>query len=252
MPNIRLCTPRTGRVWFIIFFGYTVTLALQGVWHLVFVMGNNSNVSLEEDTAERASRQVQVYVLLTLSILAILANTCIITALCRKRYKAKSFSNINFLILQLAVSDILVAAFCLLADGVWKFTYQWLAGDFMCKFVKYIQMFALYTSTFIIVTIGLDRCIAIRFAISRYEHHRIVRYLSLVAWILAGLCSVPQVGCYHNILNYASFEGLVPKRSLHLNVFMVDDDSTVKAAYYHFCENGEWENAKRGPDQLEN
>ncbi|XP_055357976.1 putative gonadotropin-releasing hormone II receptor [Paramacrobiotus metropolitanus] len=153
----------------------------------------NNQSSLAEDSAERSSRQVQIYVLFTLAGLAAVGNVAIMSALCRKRHKSRSFSNINFLILQLAISDTLVAAFCLLADGIWKSTYQWLAGDFMCKFVKYMQMFALYTSTFIIVTIGVDRCVAIRCAITRFDHQRLVRYLSTAAWISAGFCSLPQI-----------------------------------------------------------
>jgi gonadotropin-releasing hormone receptor len=150
-------------------------------------------MNLTEDDTEKSSRHVQVYVLFALSILAMLGNSAVMVQLCRKRLREKSFSNINFLILQLAVSDTLVALFCLFADGAWKATYQWLAGDFMCKFVKYMQMFALYSSTYIIVTIGLDRCIAIRCTLTRFDHKRVVKVMSALAWCLAGLCSLPQV-----------------------------------------------------------
>ena len=81
--------------------------------------------------------------------------------------------------------------FCLLS-------VRWLAGDFMCRFVKYFQMLSLYASTFIIVTISLDRCIAILCPISRFDHHRLMRIVTTCAWVLSALFSIPQVSrlCY--------------------------------------------------------
>ena len=154
---------------------------------------NLTGTNLTEDARETYSRHVQIYILFTLATLALIGNSAVIVQLCRKRLREKCFSNINFLILQLAISDTLVALFCLLADGAWKATYQWLAGDFMCKLVKYMQMFALYASTYIIVTIGMDRCIAIRFTLTRFDHKRVVKTMSLCAWTVAGICSLPQV-----------------------------------------------------------
>ncbi|OQV20659.1 putative Gonadotropin-releasing hormone receptor [Hypsibius exemplaris] len=153
---------------------------------------NMTAANLIEDARETYSRQGQIYVLFFLASLAMIGNSCVIVQLCRKRLRERSFSNINFLILQLAISDLSVALFCLLADGIWKLTYHWHAGDFMCKGVKYLQMFSLYTSTYIIVTISLDRCIKIRFALTRFDHKRVVKTMSVCAWIMAGICSLPQ------------------------------------------------------------
>ncbi|XP_055342265.1 gonadotropin-releasing hormone receptor-like [Paramacrobiotus metropolitanus] len=155
--------------------------------------GNWTYLILEEDPVEKANRLVQVYVLLSLAVLGFLGNFLIIVVLCTKRLRERHFSNINFLILQLAFSDLLVVAFCLFADAIWKATYTWLAGDLMCKFVKYMQMFSLYASTFIIVTISLDRCIAVLFPISRFDQHRLVKVFVSIAWGFAGICSVPQI-----------------------------------------------------------
>jgi len=40
-------------------------------------------------------------------------------------------------------------------------TVQWYAGNFVCKLVKYLQLFGLYLSTYIVVVIAIDRCCAV-------------------------------------------------------------------------------------------
>lgn len=153
----------------------------------------NRTKIVDENPLDKANRVLQIYILLGLASLGFLGNFLIIAVLCVKRLRERNFSNINFLILHLALSDLLVVSFCLFADAVWKITYTWLAGDFMCKFVKYMQMFSLYASTFIIVAISSDRCIAILCPISRFDHHRTVKVFASLAWIFAALCSIPQV-----------------------------------------------------------
>ncbi|GAU92285.1 hypothetical protein RvY_04385 [Ramazzottius varieornatus] len=131
------------------------------------------------DDREKASRDVQVKVLFTLFGFAIIANTAVIFSLLRSRAKSNRFSNIHFLILQLVISDLLVALLCLAADASWKFTYSWNAGNLMCKLVKYLQMFALYSSTFIVVTIAVDRCIAVRYPMHRARRRVTIRCMTV-------------------------------------------------------------------------
>lgn len=169
------------------------------------------NFTLNESAEETANRFLQVYVLFTLAAFGFVGNFTIIFVLCKKRKRERFFTNINFLILQLAISDLLVVSFCLFADALWKATYCWLAGgfffewekswllhflvagDFMCRFVKFMQMFSLYASTYVIVTISFDRAFAILCPITRFDHHNIVKRFVICAWILAVFCSIPQV-----------------------------------------------------------
>lgn len=72
-----------------------------------------------------------------------------------------SASSIDVLIGNLATSDLIVTFFCNVTDVVWALTVQWFAGNFACKLVKYLQLFGLYLSTYMVVTIALDRCCAV-------------------------------------------------------------------------------------------
>ena len=148
-----------------------------------------------EDAGEMAIRKIQIHVLFSLAFLAVMGNSAVIFTLIRKRIHGRSFNNIDHLILQLSISDLLVGFFCLGADGAWKYTYWWLAGNAACKFVKFMQMFALYCSTYTIVTIAIDRCIAVRSTcgLTRTGHRQVVKIMSLCAWTMALFCSLPQV-----------------------------------------------------------
>jgi len=54
-------------------------------------------------------------------------------------------------------------------------------------------VFGLYLSTYIIVIISIDRCIAILDPISKNRGPRSVKIMIGVAWILSAVFSLPQV-----------------------------------------------------------
>lgn len=41
----------------------------------------------------------------------------------------------------------------------WAFTVQWIAGDFMCRFMMFFRTFGLYLSSFVLVCISVDRLV---------------------------------------------------------------------------------------------
>ena len=119
--------------------------------------GNSSLLYTDETVLEKYNRYIQVLILFVLAVLGFFLNIAIIITLYNRHRKGTSYSNIDLLILHLTISDLLVAGFCCLTDAAWKMTYSWLAGDLMCRFIKHMQMFSLYASTFIVVCISLDR-----------------------------------------------------------------------------------------------
>ncbi|XP_041373792.1 gonadotropin-releasing hormone receptor-like isoform X2 [Gigantopelta aegis] len=101
-------------------------------------------------------------------------------------------STINTLIVNLALADLLVTFFCIAGEAAWAATVQWYGGDLVCKSVKYMQVFALYLSTYITVAISLDRCIAILDPMRRNGATLRVRTMILLAWGFSALFSIPQ------------------------------------------------------------
>jgi gonadotropin-releasing hormone receptor len=108
------------------------------------------------------------------------------------RNRAKH-STIHTLILQLATADLVATFFCTAAEAIWASTIQWYAGNAMCKMVKFLQVFGLYLSTYIIVIISIDRCCAILDPMSRNRAPRRVKIMIIIAWTVSAILSSPQV-----------------------------------------------------------
>ncbi|XP_045450335.1 gonadotropin-releasing hormone receptor-like [Melitaea cinxia] len=110
---------------------------------------------------------------------------------CRRRVRP-SWTAIYSLIYQLSIADLLVTIFCIAGEAGWSFTVQWYAGAVACKLFKFMQMFALYLSTFILVLIGVDRWLAVKYPMkSMATSTRSVR-LVIIAWVLSFALSIPQ------------------------------------------------------------
>lgn len=110
---------------------------------------------------------VKVIVLSLMGIISLIGNIATIWNIQKNRASRRalrhSCSAIYALILHLSVADILVTFFCIIGEALWSFTVQWLAGDAACKLVKIFQMFALYLSTNVLVLIGIDRWVAVKY-----------------------------------------------------------------------------------------
>ncbi|GIX71783.1 gonadotropin-releasing hormone receptor [Caerostris darwini] len=113
-------------------------------------------------------------------------------------------STVYMLLSQLAIADLLVTLFCILAEGLWTLSVEWYGGNLMCKMVKFMQMFALYLSTFVLVLIGFDRLCAVRFPMHRAHAKKHVRRGIACIWILSGIFSTPQVGGHYCFLKFIS------------------------------------------------
>lgn len=97
------------------------------------------------------------------------------------------------LVMHLSISDILVTLFCLVGDAVWLLTVEWIFGDFSCRIFKVMQMFSLYLSTFILVLIGIDRWIAVKYPMKTLNTSNRYKSLLIGSYGLAFILSLPQV-----------------------------------------------------------
>lgn len=110
---------------------------------------------------------IKVIVLSLMGIFSLIGNVATIWNIRKNRASRRalrhSCSAIYALLLHLSVADILVTFFCIIGEAIWSYTVQWLAGDIACKLVKIFQMFALYLSTNVLVLIGIDRWVAVKY-----------------------------------------------------------------------------------------
>ncbi|OQV24850.1 putative Gonadotropin-releasing hormone receptor [Hypsibius exemplaris] len=107
---------------------------------------------------------------------------------------------LEFMIIQLSFSHLMVSIFCLLGDGIWNATVQWYGGDALCRTMKYLQMFSLYSATLLLTGMSIEGCITVTFPLTKSSRpdtlHR-VRIASAVCWSLAALGSIPQAVIFH-------------------------------------------------------
>lgn len=161
-------------------------------------MFNNMTYNITSTPLPDAPRFDHVYVsklcvLGTLFVISFFGNTLVIIQIFRIR---GSRSTIQSLILNLAIADLMVSFFNILMDIIWSATVEWLAGNAMCKIMKYLTVFGLHLSTYITVSIALDRCFAILSPMSRSKAPLRVRIMITMAWILSAIFSIPQVSEY--------------------------------------------------------
>ncbi|KAG8290518.1 G-protein coupled receptor activity protein [Homalodisca vitripennis] len=134
----------------------------------------------------------------------------------RQRHQSAMYS----LILHLSVADLLVTVFCLGGEAVWSYTVAWLAGNLACKLFKFLEMFSLYLSTFVLVLIGVDRFLAVRYPIKSLSTAKRCNRLVGCAWGLSALLSVPQ--------HFQSVSGTC-SQDLSLNLLNIE--------YIHMCHS---------------
>ncbi|XP_046400825.1 gonadotropin-releasing hormone II receptor-like [Ischnura elegans] len=140
------------------------------------------------------SSLVRASVLGVLAILSLLGNAATIFSI--ERSRKHSWSTVYTLILHLSVSDLFVTVFCIAGEAGWICTVEWAAGNLACKVFKFMQMFSLYLSTFVLVLIAVDRFIAVRYPMRSLTAKRCNRYIGVV-WIISCLLSIPQLFIFH-------------------------------------------------------
>lgn len=146
------------------------------------------------------STVIKVIVLSAMAILSFLGNIATMWNIYRTRMARRSsrhsWSAVYSLIFHLSISDVLVTGFCIVGEAVWSYTVEWLADDFTCRFVKMFQMFSLYLSTYVLVLIGIDRWIAVKYPMKSLNMAKRCYRLLGGIYVLSFILSLPQVRIY--------------------------------------------------------
>nr|ARV86500.1 corazonin receptor [Pyrrhocoris apterus] len=149
-------------------------------------------------TSEAATRAV---VLAVMAVVSFIGNLMTIISIAGtragRRRKNQTWSAVYALILHLSISDLLVTVFCIAGEALWSYTVEWRAGNLSCKVFKFLEMFSLYLSTFILVLIGLDRFVAVRYPIRAISTAKRCSRFVAVAWLLSIILSIPQLIIFH-------------------------------------------------------
>ncbi|KAK3096659.1 hypothetical protein FSP39_002161 [Pinctada imbricata] len=135
------------------------------------------------------------------SIMSVIAYSCmfcvaasgnlivLITLFRSRRFK----SRVNTFIMHLSIADLIVAFIMLPLEIAWHITVSWRAGDAACRILMFFRALGFYLSSFVLVTISLDRYFSIVHPLSLYDANKRGKIMLTLAWTLSVAASLPQV-----------------------------------------------------------
>ncbi|XP_059613161.1 gonadotropin-releasing hormone receptor [Phlebotomus argentipes] len=156
--------------------------------------GPNATIALESAPQFSSSSLVKFLVLSAMGVVAIVGNLATIWSIRKSRALRRAAlhncTSIYHLITHLSIADLLVSCFCIVGEAAWSYTVQWRSTDFMCRSVKYFQMFSLYLSTYVLLLIGIDRWMAVKHPMKSF--HLDIRWRIVSVYIISLIFSLPQ------------------------------------------------------------
>ncbi|XP_041374722.1 annetocin receptor-like [Gigantopelta aegis] len=140
----------------------------------------------DEDLAK-----VEIAVQAVILYLALFGNIFVLVVL---RVRKQKMTRMQWFIVHLSLADIFVAIFNVLPQLIWDITYRFYGNDFLCRFVKYFQVVAMYGSSYVLVMTAIDRYTSICHPLtSHIWTPKRVHLMVLAAWVLSLLFSTPQL-----------------------------------------------------------
>ena len=133
---------------------------------------------------------VSVIAYSTLFVIAAFGNLTVFITLFRNRHRK---SRVNMFIMHLSIADLIVTFIMLPLETAWHITVAWEAGDVACRVLMFFRAFGFYLSSFILVTISLDRYFAILHPLSLTDADKRGKLMLGFAWIFSVIASTPQV-----------------------------------------------------------
>ncbi|KAH9523830.1 copper transport protein ctr1 [Bulinus truncatus] len=154
--------------------------------------GTNSTQEVSYmDGVDRDLQKVEIAVLATILYMALFGNGVVLLVL---RLRRQKLSRMQWFIAHLAFADIFVALFNVMPQLINDVTSVFLADDVTCKFVKYVQVIAMYVSSYVLVMAAIDRYLSICHPLaSQTMSPKRVHLMIALAWFLSLLFALPQV-----------------------------------------------------------
>uniref|UniRef100_A0A3Q2PG80 Oxytocin receptor n=1 Tax=Fundulus heteroclitus TaxID=8078 RepID=A0A3Q2PG80_FUNHE len=132
--------------------------------------------------------KVEVTVLVLVLLLALTGNLCVLWAIHTTKH---SQSRMYYFMKHLSIADLVVAVFQVLPQLIWDITFRFYGPDFLCRLVKYLQVVGMFASTYMLVLMSIDRCLAICQPL-RSVHKGKDRVCVIASWTLSLVFSTPQ------------------------------------------------------------
>ncbi|XP_072268324.1 neuropeptide S receptor [Pyxicephalus adspersus] len=134
----------------------------------------------------------QLITLWILFVIIIIGNSVVLYLTWKDRVRKRK-SRMTFFVIQLAITDGLTGIISIMTDIIWRYTGDFLAPDIVCRVVRYLQVVLLYASTYVLVSLSIDRYHAIVHPMKFLQGEKQAKVLIAVAWTLSFLFSIPTL-----------------------------------------------------------
>ncbi|KAH7962419.1 gonadotropin-releasing hormone II receptor [Rhipicephalus sanguineus] len=148
----------------------------------------------DSDEESMFGPQYHSHVRITVIVIMIafsIAGNCVVCWRLLRNHRRRRYQKAHVLFLNLAVADLLVTTVTMTSQTVWEIMGRaWIAGDAFCRVFKVLQTFALASSTYMIVSIALDRHFAIVYPLATCLAPS---HLAAAAWFASLIPSLPNL-----------------------------------------------------------
>ncbi|TKS71601.1 Vasopressin V2 receptor [Collichthys lucidus] len=141
--------------------------------------------------------KVEIALLSIIFVSAAILNTTLLFVLWTQR---KQMSRMRVFVFHLYLADLVVAFFQVCPQLIWDITDRFVGPDLVCRLVKYFQVFGMFSSTYMIVVMTVDRYQAICNPMVKFQRTRTRLNLPVcIAWGISLLGSLPQVFIFSQV-----------------------------------------------------
>lgn len=162
---------------------------------------NDSNLNAGVDAGDVARDEslakVEIALLSVIFVSAAILNTGLMLVLWKQR---KQMSRMRVFVFHLCLADLVVAFFQVCPQLMWDITDRFVGPDLVCRLVKYLQVLGMFSSTYMIVVMTIDRYQAICNPMVTFQRRRARLNIPVcIAWGVSLLGSLPQVFIFSRV-----------------------------------------------------
>lgn len=140
--------------------------------------------------------RVEIALLGVIFLSAAVLNGALLLALRRNTHHKHASGRMRVFVSHLCVADLVVAFFQVCPQLIWDITDRFVGPDVVCRSVKYLQVLGMFSSTYMIVAMTVDRHQAVCNPMVKFRRRASGRLLNApvcAAWAVSLLGSLPQL-----------------------------------------------------------
>ncbi|KAM9758693.1 vasopressin V2 receptor-like isoform 2-T2 [Menidia menidia] len=160
-------------------------------------LNDSSSVDAYDVPRDESLAKVEIALLSAIFVSAAILNTSLLIVLWRQR---KQMSRMRVFVFNLCLADLVVAFFQVCPQLLWDITDRFVGPDLVCRIVKYLQVLGMFSSTYMIVVMTVDRYQAVCNPMVKFQRTRTRLNIPVcVAWGISLLGSLPQVFIFSQV-----------------------------------------------------